>query len=209
MTAMKQKLMIGVLLLVIVLLGAGTVMMHNIMQRGFSARTPPMQMEKVIATTIRERAIPSRYAHMRNPVASSSDVLHEAEAHWADHCAVCHANNGSGETMFGKNMYPRPPDMRLDETQEISDGELYYTIQNGVRLSGMPAFGEPGDSDADSWKLVAFIRHLPKLTPAEEEEMQKLNPKSPDEIQEEKDEENFLNGGADSVTPPAAKTHHH
>jgi mono/diheme cytochrome c family protein len=122
---------------------------------------------------------------------------------------VCHANNGSGDTMFGKMMYPRPPDMRLEDTQAMSDGEIYYTIKNGIRLSGMPAFGGPTDNDVATWKLVHFIRYLPKLTPAEEAEMQKLNPKSPDEIQEEKDEENFLNGGADAANPPATKTHHH
>jgi hypothetical protein len=110
--------------------------------------------------------------------------------------------------MFGKTMYSRPPDMRLEDTQAMSDGEIYYTIENGIRLSGMPAFGDPTDSDVATWKLVHFIRHLPKLTPAEETEMQKLNPKSPDEIQEEEDEENFLNGGQDSATPKI-KTHRH
>ena len=48
----------------------------------------------------------------------------------------------------------------------MADGELYYTIKNGVRLSGMPAFGDPGDDDVDGWKLVTFIRHLPHLTTA-------------------------------------------
>ena len=91
----------------------------------------------------------------------------------------------------------------------MSDGEIYYTIKNGIRLSGMPAFGDASDSDAATWKLVHFIRHLPKLTPAEEAEMQKLNPKSPDEMQEERDELNFLKGGTDTSTPPATKTHHH
>jgi hypothetical protein len=52
--------------------------------------------------------------------------------------------------MYGKTMYPRPPDMRQKDTQEMSDGELYYTIKNGVRLSGMPALGDPGDDDVDS-----------------------------------------------------------
>jgi len=105
-------------------------------------------------------------------------------------------------------MYPRPPDMRQKDTQELSDGELYYTIKNGVRLSGMPAFGDPGDDDVDSWKLVAFVRHLPKLTDAEETEMQYLNPKSPDEIREEKEEEDFLKGDAQAATP-ATTMHHH
>jgi mono/diheme cytochrome c family protein len=205
---MKKKIVIGLLLLVIGALGVGAYMMHNIMEHGFSTRTEPMQMEKALATTIRGRAIPSRYKTMENPAASPPDMIHEGMAHWADHCATCHANNGSGDTMYGKTMYPRPPDMRRDDTQEMSDGELYYTIKNGVRLSGMPAFGDPGDDDVDSWKLVAFIRHLPQLTPAEETEMQHLNPKSPDEIQEEKEEEDFLKGDAKSATPATAMHHH-
>jgi mono/diheme cytochrome c family protein len=205
---MKKKIVIGLLLLVIGVFGVGANMMHNMMEHGFSARTEPMQMEKALATTIRGRAIPSRYKTMKNPAASPPGVIHEGMAHWADHCATCHANNGSGDTMYGKTMYPRPPDMRQKDTQEMSDGQLYYTIKNGVRLSGMPAFGDPGDDDVDSWKLVAFIRHLPQLTPAEETEMQHLNPKSPDEIQEEKEEEDFLKGDAKSVTP-ATTMHHH
>jgi mono/diheme cytochrome c family protein len=144
---------------------------------------------------------------MKNSVAATPEVIHEGMVHWADHCATCHADNGSGDTMYGKTMYPRSPDMSQKDTQEKSDGELYYTIKNGVRLSGMPAFGDPGDDDVNSWKLVAFIRHLPQLTPAEEIEMQRLNPKSPDEIQEEKEEEDFLKGDAQSAMP--ATTMHH
>ncbi len=205
---MKKKMVIGLLLLVVGALGVGAYVMHNMMERGFSTRTEPMLMEKALATTIRGRAIPSRYKTMKNPVADTPEVIHEGMAHWADHCAACHANNGSGDTMYGKTMYPRPPDMRQKDTQEMSDGELYYTIKNGVRLSGMPAFGDPGDDDVDSWKLVAFIRHLPRLTDAEETEMQRLNPKSPDEIQEEKEEEDFLKGDVKSATP-ATTMHHH
>jgi len=74
-------------------------------------------------------------------------------------------------------------------------------------LSGMPAFGTPGDNDLDSWKLVAFIRHLPSLTQAEMMEMEKVNPKSPQDMQEEKDEENFLQGNPAPSQPPPA--HHH
>ena len=102
-------------------------------------------------------------------------------------------------------MYPKPPDMRAVATQRQSDGALYYTIKSGVRLSGMPAFGEPGDNDADSWKLVCFVRHLPRITPEEERQMKSLNPKTPDELQEEREEDQFLNGG----TPPEHTEHHH
>ncbi len=205
---MKKKIAIILLVIVVGALGVSAYVMHGMMQRGFSTRTEPMLMEKALATTIRERAIPARYKTMKNPVVVSPEVTHEGMAHWADHCASCHANNGSGDTMYGRTMYPRPPDMRQKDTQEMSDGELYYTIQNGVRLSGMPAFGDPGDDDVDSWKLVAFIRHLPQLTEAEDAEMQHLNPKSPDEFLEEKEEEEFLKGGAQSAKPTTTMHHH-
>lgn len=95
---------------------------------------------------------------------------------------------------MGQNLYPKAPDMRAADTQDLSDGELYFIIKNGVRLSGMPAWGEPGDGDADSWKLVHFIRHLHALNADQIEEMRRLNPRSPAEIDEERADEAFLNG---------------
>jgi len=175
--------------------------------RGFSTRSAPGALESSLALSIRNRACPSRFRSMRNPVAVTPEVLREGMEHWADHCSPCHANNGNGETMYGRTMYPRPPDMRRKETQDMSDGELYYTIQNGVPLSGMPAFGTPGDNDLDSWKLVAFIRHLPSLSQVEEIQMEKMNPKSPEELDEEQEEENFLQGNPAPAQPPPA--HHH
>ena len=113
----------------------------------------------------------------------------------------------AGDTSFGRNMYPKPPDMRAAETQNKTDGELFYTIYNGIRLSGMPAFGEKDQSDAEStWQLVRFIRHLSALTEEQEKQMEKLNPKSPMEESEEKQEEQFLKGGK---PPMSMKMKHH
>jgi hypothetical protein len=72
----------------------------------------------------------------------------------------------------------------------------------------MPAFGDPGDDDFDSWKLVAFIRHLPTLSDQEEMEMEHLNPKSPEEMQEQMDENQFLNGGKASAPSQTPHMHH-
>jgi len=177
------------------------------LHRGFSTRTPPGPVETSLATTMRSAALPARYKSMRNPVTVTPEVLKEGMDHWADHCAACHANNGNGDTMYGKTMYPRPPDMRGKRTQDMSDGELYYIIQNGIMLSGMPAFGAPGDDDLDSWKLVAFIRHLPSLSQTEQLEMEKMNPKSPEELQEEQQEDNFLQGSPAPSQP--LPSHHH
>lgn len=124
-------------------------------------------------------------------------LLTEARAHWADHCAGCHANDGSGQTALGSHLYPRAPDMRRSETQKLSDGELYAVIKNGVRLTGMPAWGEPGSADPESWALVAFIRRLPTLSPEELKAMEKLNPRTAQERAEQQEEDEFLNSPPD------------
>lgn len=162
---------------------------------GFSARAKPMGVEKFAAVQARLMALPPGARSKQNPVPNSSEVIAEGKAHWADHCATCHANNGSGKTEFGQSMYPPSPDMRKQETQNLTDGELFYMIENGIRLSGMPAWstGTPEGQTA-SWKLVHFIRHLPVLSPEEISAMEKLNPKTPDEFEEEKQEEQFLKG---------------
>jgi len=141
-------------------------------------------------------ALPAGARARENPVADSPEVLAETRAHWADHCVGCHSNNGSGDAGMGKHMYPPAPDMRQAATQNLTDGELFYIIQNGIRMTGMPAWGNGASRDEqDSWKLVRFIRHLPKLTAEEEREMEDLNPKSPEELKEEQAEREFLNGG--------------
>lgn len=97
---------------------------------------------------------------------------------------------------MGTHLYPPAPDMRAADSQDRTDGELFYIIQNGVRLTGMPAWSSGSEHDTqDSWKLVRFVRQLPKLSAEEEQEMKKMNPKTPDELKEEQEEREFLNGG--------------
>ncbi len=171
---------------------------------GFSALDAPTMTERWIAQTARAMAIPEAAKRLANPVADSAEVLAEARAHWADHCASCHANNGSGDTEMGKHLYPPAPDMRNAGTQNKTDGELFFIIQNGIRMTGMPGWGASGHEE-DSWKLVRFIRHLPGLSAQEELDMQELNPKSPDELKEEREEKDFLNGSKPNEPTP----HHH
>ena len=159
-----------------------------------SARAQPSVLETLLARQIRRLAVPRSLRHQQNPVPSTPDLLVEARRHFADHCATCHGNDGSGNTEIGQHLYPRAPDMRLAATQSLHDGELYYIIHNGIRFTGMPAWGPDTSHDHDSWELVHFIRHLPRLTSQEIEDMRQFNPKSPAEIEEEKEEEEFLNG---------------
>jgi hypothetical protein len=172
---------------------------------GLSAHDKPTAIEAFIAARMRHWSVSSDLHNARNPLPLTPEVLAEARAHFADHCAVCHANDGQGKTEMGQHLYPRAPDMTLEETQSQSDGELFATIENGVRLSGMPGWGEgTAESAHGSWALVHLIRHLPKITAEELAEMEKLNPKSPEEWQEMQTEENFLKSGDASQ-----HQHHH
>jgi mono/diheme cytochrome c family protein len=198
-----------VLLVMIAVFAAGGIYATVLVRRGFSARENPSWIEAFAAGIAKSLAVPATY-RLKNPYAPTAENIREGEEHFADHCAICHANDGSGDTLFGRGLYPKPPDMRSADTQNKSDGELYYTIENGVRLSGMPAFGPAsgtGTSDAETWKLVLFIRHLPQITSEELDEMKKLNPKTEANRAEEQQEEEFLNGGEAPKTP--AEGHHH
>jgi mono/diheme cytochrome c family protein len=175
---------------------------------GFSAKTEPHAIEVCMARQIRHLAIPFGQRNMPNPLPLSSDVLQEGLAHFADHCAACHANDGSGQTPNGKNVYPKAPDLRLPATQSMSDGELFWVIRNGIRFTAMPAWGE-GDpaQDKDSWKLVHFIRHLPRLMPEELEQMKALNPKTMKDLAEEAAFDQFLQGD-DAAAARTDNGHH-
>lgn len=91
--------------------------------------------------------------------------------------------------------------MRLAATQALTDGELLYIIENGVRLTGMPAWGGDSATGSDeSWHLVHFIRHLPDLSAAELAEMVALNPKTPAQLADEDETRRFLEDAAESNT---------
>jgi mono/diheme cytochrome c family protein len=199
---MSKRYKIGLAIVLSLVVGGATAL-WLFLQHGFSARDQPMAVEAFVARRLRHLAVPRSVRLAQNPVPAIPEVLAEARAHFADHCALCHANDGSGQTEIGKNLYPKAPDMREANTQSLSDGELFYIIHNGIRLTGMPAWGDGSpEEDMESWQLVHFIRHLPQLSPEELTEMQKLNPKSPDTREEEDAAEKFLQGEETSPTAP-------
>ena len=145
---------------------------------GLRGQPSPGWLETQVARTARGVAIPSGARARTNPLAGQG-VPAEGLEHFARYCAMCHANDGSGQkTAIGGGLYPKPPDLRAEATQQLTDGELFYIIQNGVRFTGMPAFAPTSTPEGDTldWQLVSFIRHLPRLTPAETEWMEGLNP---------------------------------
>ena len=192
--------------LALLLGAAGGLYMIN---TGFSARPQPGRLETFAALTIRNLAIGRQARGLRNPVERSPEVIASGREHFADHCATCHANDGSGNTTIGQGLYPKVPDMRQARTQNLSDGQLFYIIENGVRMTGMPAWGTDDPSgESASWHLVHFIRHLPEISEPELAEMESLNPVPPDEVRQRMLEEQFLQGGEPQPAPPTSPHEH-
>ena len=190
-------------------------MAASVLHGGLSAKATPTKLEAFVARYARHLAIPSNARLTQNPVLDSPEIQREARLHFADHCAICHANDGGGDTPIGSGLYPKPPDLRKPATQDLSDGELFWIIENGVRFTAMPAFSNNMEHDhasrnhgggQDSWKLVHFIRHLPHLTVAERLEMERYNPKGPEDRAEEQEEDQFLNEATPKARPES-QTH--
>lgn len=188
----------------------GGILAYSITSNGISTRTAPSKTEQAIALTLREFATPRSVRDQPNPLQPTAAVLEGALEHWADHCAACHANDGSGNTEMGRSFYPPSPDMRAPRTQALQDGELFSIIENGIRLTGMPAWGTgTPEGQRESWALVHFIRRLPGLTAADIERMQGLNPQSPAKFREAEEARLFLEGMAQPPTNSTpAKPHH-
>lgn len=201
---MKRATIILVVV-VAVLLAIGFVA-ASVLHNGVSAKATPTPLEVMMARKARHMAIPKEARGLENPVQATPANLREGMLHFADHCAICHGNDGSCDTMMGSGLYPKPPDLRKAGTQDLTDGELFWVIENGVRFTGMPAFSTHDSTPADSWKLVLFIRHLPQLTAAEKVEMEQYNPKGPEDREEDKAEDDFLNG---ATKAPPKESHHH
>jgi predicted CXXCH cytochrome family protein len=160
------KAFLVVLLVVVVVGAAGGILL---MRRGFRASMTPAAWESVLARTMRDLAIPGRERSAKNPLAATSDALQQGRESFLRQCAACHGIDGSGKTPLGLNLYPRVPDLRAAPTQGLSDGEIHYIIENGVQLTGMPAWGNPHlESSSNSWKLVLWIRSFRPLTKEEQ-----------------------------------------
>jgi mono/diheme cytochrome c family protein len=198
-----QILLIAVFAIVLI---GGLLFLVRLKRYGLSSHDKPTKVEAIVARAVRNWAVPADLRSEKNPLPVTSELLTEARAHFADHCASCHGNDGKGQTTLGSHLYPHAPDMTLRPTQSLSDGQLFAIIENGIRLTGMPGWGEgTAESAWGSWSLVHFIRHLPDVTEDELREMEKMNPMTAEEMAQMKEEESFLQGDSQSLESKAPK----
>ncbi len=132
-----------------------------------AAAVPPGAVETRLARFALDRSVSRRAPKLSNPVGQDADALRTGGKHYKEMCVTCHGAPGVDSSEIGEGLNPAAPDLTLQRVQRRSDGELFWIVQNGIRMSGMPAFGAT-HKERQIWEIVAFLRHLPSLTPEEE-----------------------------------------
>lgn len=186
---------------------AGAIAVELVMEDGFSVRDKPNVVDVLVARWWRRLAVPREERGVSNPLPGTTGALARGREHFAADCAACHGSDGRGGTPLGDGLYPKPPDLASPGTQSLGDGEIFWIIRNGVRLSGMPAWSPDGEaSDASAWEVVHFIRALPRLSPRDVEAVQAMRPRSPMETRSDEAARRFL--GEPRGAPPSAADAH-
>jgi mono/diheme cytochrome c family protein len=147
--ALKHKLMLGV---IGALLGASLF--------GCTADKSPSREETGLANAAKDVVIPLEAGKKTNPLPETSEVISQGQDVFLGTCAYCHGPEGRGDSDIGRNMNPPAMDLTSSHVQHWTDAELFWIIQNGVRLTGMPSW-KSSISENDTWKLARFIHSLP------------------------------------------------
>jgi mono/diheme cytochrome c family protein len=132
-----------------------------------SAAKRPSKMEARLAAFALNKSVAKRAPKEKNPVPGSAQIWAATLPEYRENCVTCHGAPGVDASEIGEGLNPPPPDLTLPRVQARPDGELFWIVSNGIRTTGMPAFG-PTHKPEEIWKLVALLRHLPELSAEEQ-----------------------------------------
>ena len=103
--------------------------------------------------------------NVKDPLPATDSNLSAGAAIYHDYCSACHGTPDHGLTPLAQGMFPKPPQLFGGESvTDDPEGEIYWIVTNGIRLSGMPAFGKTL-SDAQRWQVTALLKHGEELAP--------------------------------------------
>jgi len=178
------KFILGIIFTIVVLLLAaiGLALLGFLPTR---ANSQPSETERHFAMSALDSSVERHATHANNPVAPTDENLIDGLKIYTMNCALCHGGIDRKPSTLEKSIYPPPPNLIL-EPDDDPEWHIYYVIHNGVRYGGMPAWDKTL-SEADMWKVTAFLSRIEKLPPAVQEYWRK----------------------ASGVAPPAEGAEHH
>jgi mono/diheme cytochrome c family protein len=202
-----MKFFAGVILTVLVLVAIGGFVFAT--GRFNVAATAPPDITDKIAPWVLEKALERRSREVTDPIAKDPGAVKRGMTHYRENCLPCHGAPGVDPAEYQEGMNPVPPGIDADAVQHDTDAELFWVVKNGIRMTGMPAFGV-NHKDEEIRDIVAFVRHVRQLTDAERQAL-----KSGEGLEEhhhggEAGEEHHHEAGAPAASPsPAASASPH
>ena len=133
-----------------------------------TADPPPPLEERVAKMALRAKLQPAR--SLKSPVAADEAALVAGAKIYKENCAVCHGLPNQPVAATPKGMFPYPPQLFHGEEMVTDDpvGTIHWKVANGIRLSGMPAFGQ-SLNDTQIWQVAQLLNHADKVPPAAQE----------------------------------------
>ena len=151
-----------ILVVLIALALAVVVVIVGFTQIRLDALQEPGHVETFLATQVKHLLVRRSSREGIPPAPTNLQAsIEEGDKLYAIDCSMCHGPDGHTPTDSGRWMYPRASDLPSPAVQRYSDRELFWIVKNGIRLSGMPAFGRV-ESDEHIWNLVHYLRTLPR-----------------------------------------------
>ena len=161
-----MRVLLGFLLALLVIAG-GVAAVLATGAWNVAATATPGKLEERLAKFALDRSVAKRAPSATNPLPATPEVWQIGLSHYRENCVACHGAPGVDAAEFGVGLNPPAPDLTLPRVQARSDGEIYWIVANGIRLTGMPAFA-PTHEEREIWSIVSFMRHLEEITDPEQ-----------------------------------------
>jgi mono/diheme cytochrome c family protein len=171
---MLKGIFLGVALtLAVALIGAYSLVRSGLIPANADAK--PGRLETWMARTSLEATLSRDAPRVQNPIALTEQNLLDGVHLFAQNCAVCHgsAKGAASSSPIAKGLYQKPPQLATDGVEDDPEGDSFWKIKHGIRLTGMPSFGD-SLSDRQIWTLALFLKHMDKLPPAVQQTWQQV-----------------------------------
>jgi len=155
----------GVTLTIVIALIGGIILVKSGLIPA-NADAKPGELETWMASTSLDATLLHDAPHNPNPVALTDQKLLEGVHLFAQNCAICHgsAKGDKAPSPIAKGLYQKPPQFATDGVEDDPEGDSFWKIKHGIRLTGMPSFGYTL-KDQQIWTLALFLKHMDKLPP--------------------------------------------
>jgi mono/diheme cytochrome c family protein len=138
-----------------------------------NADARPPRLERWAAHKALDAAIEREAPKTPNPVAATDENLLAGVRLYAANCAVCHGASDGRPSNIASGLYQRAPQLAWHGVEDDEDGETYWKIYHGIRLTGMPSY-RATLTETQMWQLALFLKHMDQLTPAAQKEWKSL-----------------------------------